>query len=162
MMGYTLREWCPEDLPVVVAREGAVYREQFAYTDEFEELVAKIAYDFAENFDATRERAWIAEIDGAHAGHIFLVQHPQIADTAKLRLLMVEPKARGLGLGQRLVAECVAFAREIGYRRVLLWTQSHLTSAIKIYEAAGFELVSEEAHHSFGKDLVAQTWELVL
>ena len=159
---YTIRPHRPEDLPVVVAREGALYREEFGWSDEFEALVARIVAEFAETFDPTRERCWIAEIGGRHAGHIFLVKHPERAGVAKLRLLMVEREARGLGLGHALVHECLAFARATGYRTVTLWTQSLLHSAHRIYEAAGFTLVAEQPHHSFGHDLIAQTWELEL
>lgn len=159
---FSLRTHRPEDLPVVVAREGALYREEFGWSDEFEALVSEIVRAFAENFDPACERCWIAEIDGRHAGHIFLVKHPEREGVAKLRLLMVERDARGLGLGQALVRECLAFARVAGYRRVTLWTQSTLHSAHRIYEAEGFHLMAEEPHHSFGRDLVGQTWELEL
>ena len=150
------------DMGMVVHLEGSGYVDQFGWDNTFEALAARIAADFLENFDATRERCWIAEMDGRHVGHIFLVQHPERRDTAKLRLLYVDPAARGMGVGQRLVAECIQFAREAGYRKVTLWTQSILTSAHRIYEAAGFRLVREEPHRSFGKDLVGQTWEMDL
>jgi GNAT superfamily N-acetyltransferase len=128
----------------------------------FEALVSRIVADFLERFDSARERCWIAEMDRRHVGHIFLVQHPEQGDTAKLRLLYVDPAARGKGLGQKLVAECIQFAREAGYRKITLWTQSILTAAHRIYQSAGFRLVREEPHHSFGKDLVGQTWEMDL
>ncbi len=159
---FTLRAHREGDMGMVVAREGAGYAAQFGWDTTFEALVARITADFLDHFDAARERCWIAEIEGRHAGHIFLVRHPEQAGVAKLRLLFVEPQARGLGLGQRLVAECVGFAREAGYRKVTLWTQSNLVSARKIYIAAGFRLVQEAPHHSFGHDLVAQTWDLDL
>jgi GNAT superfamily N-acetyltransferase len=159
---FILRTHRPEDLATVVAREGALYREEFGWSDEFEELAARIVAEFAANFNPARERCWIAEIDGEHAGHVFCVQHPERTDTAKLRLLMVERNARGLGLGDALVEECVRFARETGYKRMTLWTQNMLRSAHRIYQAKGFLLVSEEPHHSFGHDLVGQTWELEL
>ncbi len=159
---FKLRAHRPGDMGTVVASEGAGYAAQFGWDASFEALVARIAGDFLDHFDPARERCWIAEIDGRHAGHVFLVRHPDQPDTAKLRLLFVEPHARGLGLGQALVGACVAFARQAGYRRVTLWTQSVLTSARKLYQAAGFRLTQEEPHHRFGHDLVAQTWDLDL
>ena len=150
------------DMGMVVALEGAGYVEQFGWTTEFEALAARIVADFLTNFNPTRERCWIAEMDGRHVGHIFLVQHPEQRDIAKLRLLYVDPAARGMGLGARLVDECVRFSRSVGYRKITLWTQSILTAAHRIYQAAGFRLVREEPHHSFGKDLVGQTWEMDL
>jgi DNA-binding MarR family transcriptional regulator/GNAT superfamily N-acetyltransferase len=158
----TVRNHRPGDMGMVVHLEGAGYVEQFGWDMTFEALAARIVADFLERFDAERERCWIAEMDGRHVGHIFLVQHPEHRDTAKLRLLYVDPAARGRGLGQRLVAECVKFAREAGYRKITLWTQSILAAAHRIYESAGFRLVREEPHHSFGKDLVGQTWEMDL
>ena len=157
-----LRTHRPGDMGVVVQLEGAGYVEQFGWDHTFEALVARIAADFLDHFNAARERCWIAEMDGQHVGHIFLVQHPEQRDTAKLRLLYVDPAARGMGLGARLVDECVRFARSAGYRKVMLWTQSLLSAAHRIYQAAGFRLVREESHHSFGKDLAGQTWELDL
>ena len=157
-----VREHRPGDMGMIVHLEGAGYVEQFGWDMTFEALVARIVADFLERFDPARERCWIAEREGRHVGHIFLVQHPEQRDTAKLRLLYVDPAARGMGLGQRLVNECVEFARQVGYRKITLWTQSILTAAHRIYQGAGFRLVREEAHHSFGKDLVGQTWEMVL
>jgi DNA-binding MarR family transcriptional regulator/GNAT superfamily N-acetyltransferase len=150
------------DMGMVVHLEGAGYVEQYGWDNTFEALAARIVADFIQNFDAARERCWIAERDGVHVGHIFLVRHPEQRDTAKLRLLYVDPAARGTGLGTRLVEECVGFARAAGYRKITLWTQSILSAAHRIYQAAGFQLVREEPHHSFGKDLVGQTWELEL
>jgi GNAT superfamily N-acetyltransferase len=118
--------------------------------------------EFITNFDPTRERCWIAEMDGQNVGHIFLVKHPSQPKTAKLRLLFVEPSARGMGLGDILVNECVRFARTAGYRTVVLWTQSILTAAHRIYEKAGFRLTKEEPHRSFGQDLIGQELELKL
>jgi DNA-binding MarR family transcriptional regulator/GNAT superfamily N-acetyltransferase len=159
---FTLRTHRPGDMGMVVALEGAGYVEQFGWDGTFEALVARIVADFITNYDPARERCWVAEIDGRPVGHVFLVRHPDEPGTAKLRLLYVDPAARGLGLGQALVAECVRFARVSGYGRITLWTQSTLQSAHRIYQSAGFRLVREEPHHSFGKDLIGQTWELDL
>jgi GNAT superfamily N-acetyltransferase len=146
----------------VVHREAVGYAEQFGWDEGFEALVAQIVSEFLMRFDAELERCWIAEVDGRNAGHIFLVKHPSEANVAKLRLLFVEADARGLGLGETLVTECVRFAKAAGYKKIVLWTQSILVAAHRIYERAGFRLVKEEAHHSFGKDLVGQEWELEL
>lgn len=159
---YVLRPHRVEDMSLVVRQEGAGYAEQYGWDETFEALVAGIVSDFVANFDPLRERCWIAEVAGKSVGHIFLVKHPSEPDTAKLRLLFVEQSARGMGLGDALVRECVGFAESAGYRRVVLWTQSILTGAHRIYERAGFRLVKEEKHRSFGKDLVGQTWELEL
>jgi DNA-binding MarR family transcriptional regulator/GNAT superfamily N-acetyltransferase len=159
---YVLRPHRVGDMGWVVYREGLGYAEQYGWDGTFEALVARIVDEFVTNFDTTRERCWIAEVDGRNVGHIFLVKHPTEPDTAKLRLLFVEPSARGKGLGEALVNECVRFARTAGYRKIVLWTQSILTGAHRIYEKAGFRLVKEEPHRSFGKDLVGQTWELEL
>jgi DNA-binding MarR family transcriptional regulator/GNAT superfamily N-acetyltransferase len=159
---FTLRTHRPGDMGMVVSLEGAGYVEQFGWDSTFEALVGRIVADFLDRFDPDRERCWIGEIDGRHAGHVFLVKHPDEPHTAKLRLLYVDPLARGLGLGHALVDECVRFAGQAGYRRITLWTQSILAAAHRIYQTAGFRLVKEEPHHSFGKDLVGQTWELEL
>jgi GNAT superfamily N-acetyltransferase len=146
----------------IVHRESIGYAEQYGWDNTFEALAARIVNEFVTNFDAVRERCWIAEIDGQNVGHVFLVKHPSEPRTAKLRLLFVEPCARGLGLGDALVNECIRFARTAGYQKVVLWTQSILTSAHRIYKKAGFRLIKEEPHHSFGHDLIGQEWELDL
>jgi DNA-binding MarR family transcriptional regulator/GNAT superfamily N-acetyltransferase len=157
-----LRAHRPGDMGMVVSLEGAGYVEQFGWGPGFEAMAARIVADFLEQFDAARDRCWVAEMDGQHVGHIFLVRHPDLPDTAKLRLLYVDPAARGNGLGGRLVNECIGFARVAGYRKITLWTQSILTAAHRIYAAAGFRLVREEPHRRFGEDLVGQTWEMEL
>jgi len=159
---YVLRPHRVGDMGWIVHREGLGYAQQYGWDGTFEALVASIVSDFITHFDPVRERCWIAEVDGAHVGHVFLVKHPSQAHTAKLRLLFVEPSARGMGLGHALVNECVRFARTAGYRKIVLWTQSMLTAAHRIYRGAGFVLVKEEPHHSFGHDLVGQEWELDL
>jgi DNA-binding MarR family transcriptional regulator/N-acetylglutamate synthase-like GNAT family acetyltransferase len=157
---YLLRPHQPGDMGWVVSRHGALYAEEYAWTTEFEALVAEIVAAFIRHYDAARERCWIAEIDGTPVGCVFLVK--QSDDVGKLRLLLVEPRARGLGIGGRLVAECIRHARHCGYRTLTLWTNDVLVAARRIYQAAGFRLVQEEKHHSFGHDLVGQNWELAL
>ena len=159
---YVLRPHRVGDMGWIVYREGLGYAEQYGWDATFEALVANIVSDFITHFEPARERCWIAEVDGQNVGHVFLVKHPSQAHTAKLRLLFVEPSARGMGLGHALVNECVRFARTAGYRKIVLWTQSMLTAAHRIYQGAGFRLVKEEPHHSFGHDLVGQEWELDL
>jgi DNA-binding MarR family transcriptional regulator/GNAT superfamily N-acetyltransferase len=155
-----LRPPQPGDLGWVVHRHGAVYAQEYGYDESFEALVAEIVAHFVQHYDAKRERCWIADLDGEIVGCVFLVK--KSATVAKLRLLLVEPAARGLGLGTRLVHECVRFARESGYRKITLWTQSELTAARRLYEKAGFRLTRKTRHHSFGRDLVAETWDLAL
>ena len=155
-----LREPRPGDMGWVVQSHGALYAREYGFNSSFEGLVAEIAAKFLASFDASRERCWIADIEGAQVGSVFLVRHTD--DTAKLRLLLVDPAGRGQGLGQRLVGECIAFATACGYRRITLWTQSILVAARKIYQEAGFKLVATEPHRSFGQDLIGETWELEL
>ena len=159
---FVLRPHRVGDMGWVVFSEAAGYASQFGWDNSFEALVAKIVGDFITNFDPARERCWIAEMDREHVGHIFLVKHPAEPGTARLRLLYVEPCARGQGLGDALVTECLRFARSAGYKKVVLWTQSMLGAAHRIYQRAGFRLVKEEPHHSFGHDLAGQEWELEL
>jgi GNAT superfamily N-acetyltransferase len=147
----------PGDLGWVVQAHGELYAEQFGWDGTFEALVARIVADYAEKHDPRREAAWIAEADGERAGCVFCVAGPA-PDTAQLRILLVDPAARGLGLGAALVDECVRFATDAGYRRITLWTNDVLVSARRIYQAAGFELVDSEPHRSFGHDLVGQNW----
>jgi DNA-binding MarR family transcriptional regulator/GNAT superfamily N-acetyltransferase len=154
---YLIRALRSGDLGWVVSRHGVVYAEEYAWDETFEALVARIVADYVDHHVAGRENAWIAELDGEAVGCVFCVQRDEA--TAQLRLLLVEPKARGFGIGSRLVDECMRFARGAGYTRMALWTNDVLVSARRIYEAAGFELVESEPHHSFGHDLVGQTWQ---
>ena len=151
----------PGDLGWVVMAHGEIYDQEFGWDTDFEALVARIVADFATDHDPTREAAWIAEVDCERAGCIFLVAGDE-PGTARLRILLVTSAARGLGVSSRLVEECVTFARTAGYERITLWTNDVLVAARKIYQAFGFTLVNEEPHHSFGHDLVGQTWTLEL
>jgi len=156
-MGTTIRRLGePGDLGWVVMAHGELYAAEYGWDTTFEALVARIVADYAAESGSARAAAWLAEVDGERAGCVFCV--PAAAATAKLRLLLVAPAARGHGLGAALVAECLEFATAAGYDRISLWTNDVLAAAGRIYRAAGFELVEEEAHHSFGVDLVGQTW----
>jgi DNA-binding MarR family transcriptional regulator/GNAT superfamily N-acetyltransferase len=156
---FTLRRHRPGDMGWIVQRHGELYWQEYHYDERFEALVSEIVAEFVQTLDPKRERCWIAEKDGERVGSIFLVKKSE--SIAKLRLLLVEPSARGLGIGKRLVEECIRFARQAGYRKILLWTQSELAAARGIYKAAGFRIVAEEPHDSWSrKNLVAETWEL--
>lgn len=156
----SFRGLLPGDLGWVVQRHGAVYADEFGWETDFEALVARIVSDYRTGFRPGRENAWIAEVDGARAGCVFCCRKDD--RTAQLRILLVEPWARGLHLGTQLVDRCIAFAKQAGYAKVVLWTNDVLVAARHIYQSAGFVLVDEAPHHSFGRDLVGQNWELAL
>ena len=155
-----LRSHRAGDIGWVIERHGVIYADEYGWDMRFEALVGEIASKFLLQNDPRRERFWIAELDGIRVGCVFLVERSKTI--AQLRLLLVEPSARGHGIGQRLVEECIGFARNAGYSRMRLWTNDVLTSARKIYQAAGFRLIEEEKHSSWGKPLTSQTWELTL
>lgn len=157
---FTLRTHGPGDIGWVIARHGQLYSQEYHWDSTFEGLVAEIAGKFLTNFDPQRERCWMAEKDGERLGCVFLVK--QSSTVGKLRLLLVDPAARGMGVGSKLVGECIEFARKAGYRKLTLWTNDILHAARRIYERIGFYMVKEEKHHSFGHDLVGQYWELKL
>jgi GNAT superfamily N-acetyltransferase len=152
-----LRPHRPGDLGWVIERHGAIYHEEFGWNEEFEALVAEIAAKFLHRHDPRRERCWIAERNGKRLGSVMLVK--QSPTVAKLRLLLLEPSARGQGLGRRLVEACIRHARRCGYRKIVLWTQANLTAARGIYAKTGFKLVRKARHRSFGADLVGEYWE---
>ncbi|HEF4760234.1 TPA: MarR family transcriptional regulator [Pseudomonas putida] len=153
---YLLRDPQPGDMGKVVQQQAALYTREYGWNSEFEALVAEIVARYLREFDPATDRCWIAERNGEVIGSVFVVRHDET--TAKLRMLYVDASARGMGIGQRLVEECLRFARQAGYKKMVLWTMSVLTDARKLYQKAGFELVEEEQTHSFGKDLVSQTW----
>lgn len=157
---YVLRPHQSGDMGWVVHRQGVLYAQEYRYDERFEALAAEIVAKFIQHYDAKRERCWIAEKDGEVVGSVFLTAKSKT--TAKLRLLYVEPSARGLGIGSRLVSESVRFARQVGYEKIVLWTQTELDAARHIYKQAGFRVVEKKRHHSFSKNLVAETWELSL
>ncbi|PRA32892.1 bifunctional helix-turn-helix transcriptional regulator/GNAT family N-acetyltransferase [Pseudomonas poae] len=157
---YLLRDPQPGDMGLVVQQQSALYAREYHWNWEFEALIAEIVAKYLREFDPARERCWIAEKDGVMVGSVFVIRHDDT--TAKLRMLYVDASARGMGIGQRLVDECLRFARHAGYTRMLLWTVDILTDARKLYQKAGFELIEEEPVESFGKSLVSQTWARAL
>lgn len=157
---YLLRMHQPGDMGWIVYRQAILYTEEYGWDGSYEALAAEIVAKYIKNYDAKWERAWVAEKDGERVGAVFVAKESD--EIARLRLLHVEPQARGLGIGKRLVEECIRFSRQAGYQKMTLWTQSILHAARHIYRQAGFHVVREEKHHSFGKDLTAETWELNL
>ena len=159
-MPWMLREFQPGDVGWMVYRQAVLYSAEYGFDQSYEALAAEIGADFIRHYDPARERGWIAESEGKRAGAVLIAKASD--EVAKLRLLHVEADSRGLGIGKRLVQECIRFARQAGYQKVTLWTQSILRAARHIYKGAGFLLVDQKPHHSFGRDLTAETWELDL
>ena len=157
---YVLRTHQPGDMGWVVQRHGELYSEEYGWDQTFESLVARVTADFIDNIKPARERCWLAEIDGDVVGSIFIVEKSKTI--AKLRLMIVDPRARGMGIGRRLIDEAIRFARRSGYRRITLWTMNVLLAARHLYKTSGFDLVDEEPVFSFGCDLISETWELNL
>jgi GNAT superfamily N-acetyltransferase len=157
---YSLRPHQPGDMGWIVHRQAILYADEYGWDGTYEALAAEIVAQFVRSYDPKRERVWVAEKDGERVGAVFVAKGSD--QIAKLRLLHVERQARGLGIGKRLVEECIRFGRQAGYLKMTLWTQSILHPARHIYKKAGFQVVHEEKHHSFGKDLTAETWELNL
>ena len=157
---YVLRQHEPGDMGWIVHMHGRLYAEEYGWDERFEALVAQVCSDFINRYNPERERCWIAEMDGQIVGSVMVVQESD--ETAKLRLLLVDPRARGLGLGKRLVDECIRFARRKGYKKLVLWTNHVLVQARNLYQKAGFVLVKQEPHRSFGPELIGETWELTL
>jgi DNA-binding MarR family transcriptional regulator/GNAT superfamily N-acetyltransferase len=159
-LAYVLRSPRAGDFGWVVSRHGVVYAQEYGWDHSFEALVARIVADYVDHRDIVREEAWIAELDGEPVGCVFCVRKDD--STAQLRLMLVEPRARGMGIGTRLCQECIRFARSVGYEQIMLWTNDVLVDARRIYERLGFRLGEEGSHHSFGHDLVGQNWWLKL
>jgi GNAT superfamily N-acetyltransferase len=157
---FCIREHRVGDMGIITSRHGVLYHSEYGWDERFEALVGRIAADFIDHFDRGKEKCFVAEQNGEVVGSAFVVR--QSDEVAKLRLLYVEPKTRGTGLGTRLVRECIAFAKQAGYRTMVLWTNSVLADARRIYQREGFSLIDQEPHHSFGRDLVGETWSLTL
>ncbi|RXT03607.1 GNAT family N-acetyltransferase [Ammoniphilus sp. CFH 90114] len=155
---YILRPHKPGDMGYVTYKHGVLYYKEYGWDERFEALVAQIVADFVNQYKPNKERCWIAEMDGEIVGSIFIVQHSETV--AKLRLFFVDPKARGIGLGTRLVDECIQYAKHAGYHKIMLMTNSKLVEARHIYQKKGFELVQEEKNHSYGQEMIWETWEL--
>lgn len=160
--GWILRPFRTGDMGIIAARQAILYEEGYGWGSKLEAIILDIAARFLREFDPAKEQCWVAERDGTILGSVFLVQEPGEADTARLRLLYVEPEARGLGIGNALVRECTDFARQAGYRKVVLWTHAVLESARRIYAAEGYRIVASEVQQEFGRPEVSETWLLEL